>query len=42
MVPVYKFKKTMDRTDFSDRFRTIIIRQNILAIIYISCDSLHA
>ena len=39
---VYKFKNIMGRTDFSDQFQKIIIRQNELAIIQMSCDSLHA
>ena len=33
---VYKFKKIMGRTDFSDQFRKVIIRYQR------SCDSLHA
>ena len=33
---VYKFKKLMGRTDFSDQFRKVIIRYQR------SCDSLHA
>ena len=32
----------MGRTDFSDHFRNIIIRYNVLAIIQMPCDSLHA
>ena len=39
---VYKFKKIIGKTDFSDQFRKEIIRQNVLAIIQMSCYNLHA
>ena len=39
---VYKFKKIMGRTDFSDQFRKIIIRHKHIGYDLMSYDSLHA
>ena len=39
---VYKFKRIVEKPNFSDQFKKIIKRYNKLDITWISCDSLHA
>ena len=40
---VYKFKRTVEKPNFSDQFKKIIKRyKKKLDITWISCDSLHA
>ena len=41
-VLVYKFKRIVEKSNFSDQFKKIVKRYIRVGVTWISCDSLHA